>query len=264
MQNTIPAQISYNNDREQTILFKRLDAGWLVHNIEATRALVAQITTTGVVQDRSKGENIIFREVSAQTVINFLNNYNFHERRQTLTSKLLTNYIQTLNKVSDLLKWNVVIRSAKNNLQKIDLGSGVQVHTVERNRRNKPGDDADIGVLMSRGDRIIDLNLGPNDLNGKTTDKALQELRPPGIGLLIIYPISKDSSVIPVKEGKGSLAREPLRLPMQAVEHLIGLGMVFPDSTDKSRGIVHQNYMTVDLSQIPREELEWDIDQEDI
>ena len=44
-----------------------------------------------------------------------------------------------------------------------------------------------------------------------------------GRGLVIVYPISKDS--IPMRAARGTLSRRD----MQATDHLLGIGLVFPD-----------------------------------
>ena len=264
MQGAVEAQVGYNNTREQTILFKRLDENWLRSNVEAVRQMVNALSVVGIRIDSSRGENLIFRNVPVQYIIDFLNNYTFHEARPSLSSQSLTHYIQEQNSYNDLLQWNVVIRSAKNEQPMLDLHDGLQVRTIVRSRRNKrewmnhidavSDPDADIGVLMSRGDRIIDLDVNPDDIKGKT-DEELQDLRPPGIGLLVVYPISNKS---PVTERNPDPNRPPMRLPMEAKDHAIGLGIVFP----KSQNFVTHTYLSTDLSRIPREEVEWDFDEE--
>lgn len=264
MQSAVVAQVGYNNTREQTILFKRLEDDWLQRNIEALIQMTEALRQANINPDTTKGENLIFRDVPVQLVIDFLNAYSFHEQRASLSSKSLTGYIHEQNSYDDLLHWNVVIRSAKSDQPMLDLGDDLQIRTIVRSRRNRQGwmnqsdavndANADLGVLMSRGDRVIDLDLKPDDTKGRD-DEELQDLRPTGLGLLIIYPISKDS---PVTERNPDPNRPPLRLPMEAKQHVIGLGIVFP----KSQHFVTQTYLTADLSRIPREEVEWDFAEE--
>jgi hypothetical protein len=264
MQSAVVAQVGYNNTREQTILFKRLEEDWLQRNLEALMEMVAALRSANINPDTSKGENLIFRDVSVQQVIDFLNHYSFHEQRPSLSSQSLTGYIQEQNSYNDLLYWNIVIRSAKSDQPILDLGDSLQVRTIVRSRRNRQGwmnqsdavndSNADLGVLMSRGDRVIDLDLKPEDTKGRD-DEELQDLRPTGLGLLVIYPISKDSPVTVRSQDPNS---PPLRLPMEAKQHVIGLGIVFP----KSQHFVTQTYLTADLSRIPREEVEWDFTEE--
>jgi len=255
MQDAVEAQVGYNNTRDQTTLFKRLDEHWLQHNIVAVRKLTAQLVNAGAIPDNTKGENVIFRQVASSYVIDFLSDYSFHDMRP----KSWAGYIQDQNSYMDLLKWNIVVRSVKGTQPQptLDLESGIQLETIIRTRRNKQGlneEDADIGSLMAARDRIIDLTVNSADIKGKT-DEELQDIRPAGIGLLVIYPISKDS---PVNERNPDPDSPPLRLPMEAKEHVIGLGIVFP----KSQNFVTQTYMTADLSRIPREEEEWDFAEE--
>lgn len=255
MQDAVEAQVGYNNTRDQTTLFKRLDEHWLQHNITAVQRLMSQLINGGNVPSKIKGENLIFRQVASSYVIDFLNDYSFHDMRP----KSWAGYIQDQNSYMDLLEWNVVVRSVKGTQPQptINLESGIQLETIIRTRRNKQGlneEDADIGSLMAARDRIIDLTVNPADIKGKT-DEELQDIRPAGIGLLVIYPVSKDS---PVNERNPDPDSPPLRLPMDSKDHVMGLGIVFP----KSQNFVTQTYMTADLSRIPREEEEWDFAEE--
>lgn len=255
MQDAVEAQVGYNNTRDQTTLFKRLDEHWLQHNITAVQRLMSQLVNGGSIPSKIKGENLIFRQVASSYVIDFLNDYSFHDMRP----KSWAGYIQDQNSYMDLLEWNVVVRSVKGTQPQptINLESGIQLETIIRTRRNKQGlneEDADIGSLMAARDRIIDLTVNPADIKGKT-DEELQDIRPAGIGLLVIYPVSKDS---PVNERNPDPDSPPLRLPMDSKDHVMGLGIVFP----KSQNFVTQTYMTADLSRIPREEEEWDFAEE--
>ena len=66
-----------------------------------------------------------------------------------------------------------------------------------------------------------------------------------GKGALLLYPISKDSKPIGTKK---------TRSPMDAVEDVIGVGLVFP-GVGRDRPV---KYKTVDLTGIAQEELEVD------
>jgi hypothetical protein len=74
----------------------------------------------------------------------------------------------------------------------------------------------------------------------------------PGVGLLVIYPISKDS-----EPGKGAKTK----IPLGAVANIIGLGMVFPPAAGESRGA--QSYITVDPDKLDRTDFELDEDEDD-
>src|SRR5690606_37028624 len=74
--------------------------------------------------------------------------------------------------------------------------------------------------LMSKPDRVVDLDLPLAEIKNRT-DADLQSMRPPSRGLILLYPVNKDS------RPQNREGREPL----DAVEHVIGVGLVFPDAT---------------------------------
>jgi len=245
MQHAVQAQVSYDGNHVQTVLFEESNKKWLRENIEATNQLVNQLVASGREATSHNGHKII-RNVPKDYIISFFQNYNFHENNRSLSSDLLIRYVDNQNKRGLLKNWNVIIRgiSARNKQArgKICLGA-YKVPLLERSRRKSSiKNTSHIGVLMSRGDTGADLPQNKSNLKS-LSENTLKERRntelPIGTGLLILYPIDKDS-----KPGKGAKAKEELC----TVEHMIGLGIVFPKAAKNSRG--EQSYMTVDASRL--------------
>jgi hypothetical protein len=112
----------------------------------------------------------------------------------------------------------------------------------------------DIKALMSETDVAIDVPKNASDLRGKNRE-ALRELREaaaPDRGLLLLYPIAKNSQ--PRKESKE-------RAPLGAVQHVIGIALAFPDVPQDD--LTPQNYMTVELPDSGSEQIDID-DLEDM
>src|SRR5262249_48192736 len=103
----------------------------------------------------------------------------------------------------------------------------------------------------SRPDRVVDLELSREQRSGN--DEALQALRPPGKGLLLIYPVSKDSE---------PLRGESRRIPLDALEDVIGVGMVFP-GVPPSRGWSEVDYVAIDITAAGEPEHEEELEEED-
>lgn len=59
------------------------------------------------------------------------------------------------------------------------------------------------------------------------SEHALVKARPQGSGLLLIYPISKNSEPMGASRAFNSRTR------LDAVDHLIGVALVFPDVSDE-------------------------------
>jgi len=256
MQHVVDAQVSYEDERLQTVLFEHKNFNWLHNNLEATSNLVSNLISLGFKPIKQSG-HYIFRDVPVHLVFNFLEKYNFHPNNRTLQAKYLKGYIEDQNKYGLLKKWNIVIRgvvgTGKKPRGELDLGS-LKVPLLERARRISINDHAHIGVLMSKNDMGLDLPILNTELQ-KLTEEEIKSKRQQllgGVGLLVIYPISKDSST-----GKGAKGK----IDLGAVETVIGLGIVFPPASEKSRGT--QNYVWVNPDFLAPEELEEDDEIED-
>lgn len=258
MQFAADAQVSYDSSHVQTVLFEHRNYEWLHQNLATTNNLIQRLNTNGFNPEASNG-HLVFRDVPGSFVIKYLNEYQFHSNNRSLSSKLLHDYIRDQNQYGLLKRWNIVVRgvtaSHKSYHSLIQLAH-LQVPLLERARRAYPTEYAHIGVLMSRGDTGADLPKSRNELSGKSENqlKAMRQELMPGVGLLVIYPISKDS-----EPGKGAKTK----VALDAVEHVIGLGLVFPEAEGGSRGA--QSYITVDPSLLDRSGLEWleDDDEEE-
>jgi hypothetical protein len=255
MQHAVDAQVSYGGTRGghvQTVLFQHLDKSWLETNLRAASQLTSQLQSAGLQPTEFKGHQIYYGASSSQ-IQQFFKAYNFHPNNRSLSSELLVRYIEDQNKHGQLKSWNVVIRGVtsrdKKERGRIQLGP-LNVPLLERARRPEPVDYAHIGVLMSKGDTGADIDFEETPKLSESEIKELRQEKLPGIGLLVIYPIAKDSM-----PGAGAVEKRSLN----AVEHVIGLGIVVPAAAGTSRGA--QNYVTVDPSLLSQYDIE--IDEEE-
>ena len=85
-----------------------------------------------------------------------------------------------------------------------------------------------IGTLMSKPDRVADL-IPASEVKQGTTDNQLQALRDAdGHGLLLLYPIDKDS------EPKADTEH---RVALDAAGHLLGVAFSFPQADPKTEPV---------------------------
>lgn len=256
MQHVVDAQVSYGGSHIQTVLFEHRDYNWLHKNIEAVGFLVSQLSASNYISQEHNGHRI-FRGIPVFYIESFLDEYQFHPNNRSLSSKLLRDYLRDQNRHGLLKTWNVVIRgvsvSDKKARESISLG-GLDVPLLQRARRKFPNEHAHIGVLMSKGDTGADLQMNKDELKNKSEDdlKKMRGEVMPGVGLLLIYPIAKDS-----EPGKGAIMKENL----DAVDHLMGLGIVFPEAAGDSLGA--QSYIMVDPTKLDRSDFEWDEEEEE-
>ena len=104
-----------------------------------------------------------------------------------------------------------------------------------------------------RHNRVIDLRLPDGSLTAETKPADLARYRSDpaaggygdGSGLLLFYPVSKDSR--PVR------GTAKTRQSLHAVEHVIGVGFVFPESRSARANV---EYVTADVAAMSDIEVE--------
>lgn len=246
MQHAVEAQVSYSGRRLQTIMFAHLDQEWLGHNLGAGRDLICRLTADGHAPTRLPGR-WLFEGVVADRVLEFIDAYDFHQRSFEFRRKeLIRDYIQAqrADDGAPLDRWNIVVvsRRAGAPLGTIDLGLPDEVPLLNRARmKRSDGTYADIKALMSKVDWIADFHELPSpDELRELDDAALAERRPRGVGLLLLYPVSKDSR--PTRESNPADEKRT-RVPLDAVEHVLGVGLAFP----KADRLTPQSYVSVEL-----------------
>ncbi|WP_370106424.1 Z1 domain-containing protein [Streptacidiphilus sp. BW17] len=260
MKSAVTAASSFGGKRVQTHYF-RTDRNWIVHNQAAARTLVRGAQLQAVrTEDRSAEGRYLLREVPHELVLEFLESYQFHEDSVECDAGLITDYIRKRVRVAGALaRWNVAIvgNPLEAHEEGFEFASGVAVGRVNRARLvPEPGksvraDRADIKTLMSRRDAAVDLagDVAKLDEHGIMEERKRQF---PDTGLLVLYPIDRVSQPVPSKK---------LRAPLDAEEHVLGVGLVFPkpigDDSEVSR------YLSADLSQVVLEEEDYSALEED-
>jgi Z1 domain len=269
MRAAVPAEISYSGRRLQTIRFRHRDPDWLGDNRDAAIELLRTARTVEDVdyERPAEGSGIaVLRNVPADAVCSFIRDYRFSERSFDLNSAKIASYIEAQNEVGELQRFSVGVMGrgggeAPNG--HIDLGLEDAVPLIVRSRlRNVPHEEADIKALMSKEDRAVDLDVSDQEL-AKMNNGELGRLRNSpthgghgdGSGLLLLYPVAKDSA-------PSTPRSRQVREALDAVENVVGLGLVFPEAqTTEGR----QTYYTVDLRNMVIEEPlpEDELDEED-
>lgn len=226
MQHAVQTRVTYDNNNVQTVLFNHQNSKWLQQNLKAADKLINQIRMLGYQPTERLGHQI-FYGISTDMITSFLDQYQFHEMSREVSTRALKDYIRQQNRHSVLRQWNVVIRGVTAG-EKVQRGSiqlgGLTVPLLERSRRITPVEYANIGVLMSDGDTGADLSIERMHYKGRKAHE-IREMRQlyndtKDRGMLILYLISKDS-----QPGKSSAKT---KRPLEAADHLVGLGFVFP------------------------------------
>lgn len=250
-------QLSYSGRKLQTFLFRHRDPEWLEANLEATRELIDRFVRTRYEPEHldDEGGRWLFRDVPVDAVVEFIRMYRFHEAHADLDRDLLTSWIlKQVDENGELERWNVAVMGSTRRVYTLSDGEEVELGTVDLglpeevlliNRApmaNSREDEADIKALMSKPDRVVDVEgIDRSEARGMS-EPQLQKQRPSGKGLLLIYPISKDSVPMGGKRAVGT------RKEMNAVNNLIGVGLVFPDTrSGVEADALEQDYVAVRL-----------------
>jgi len=231
--------VSYWGTHRQTFRFAHTDAGLLERNWAAGSELVSRIEALGL-RDRDAGERKLWRNVPRSSVRRFLEAYSVESSQADLLPAMLVPFIDGPD--PRLSSWNIgIVESGRGRDSDAPLGTIGSVRTVNRARLNDTNGIADIKALMSRRDVVFDC---AGDVGGNGSWEELKAARLDAVGqvpLLLLYPIARDSR--PERESQ-------LRVPLDAVHDVLGIGMVFPGSVTEGG-----NSVSVELQLLSAEEV---------
>lgn len=228
----------YNGSLVQTINFQLGRRDWLDHNLNAARNFLAGLGTPSPEDDLPTWHEVDWRHVAR-----FLGDYWTHAGASKVDSRLILEYIHTqASRYHELTRWTVSVRGRRrpdDELGDEDLGIADRgtVHCI--NRAREPESETSIGALINpvRGaERGGDEEVGvapsvieaarrfaaENDVSFALT---LRHRRDPETGLLLIYPISRNS------KPQRSTGQRLFDNVERDGETVIGIAVVFPFST---------------------------------
>ena len=259
MQDAIEAQLSFQGKKEQTIKFRERDHEWLRSNRGAVEQLVADLNKRGIAESIGAYESPVFIGVPSSVILDFLNRYSIHPdtRLGKNDAELLKKYIQKESDSRRIRSWNVSFITQKDDkLGTINLGLKHEIPLISRAKLSTSEvGEANIKALVSTEDRLNDVIRHTEDDRAEFRREVKQAIKDagghkepivrkfhenhvgPGIGHLAIYPISKVSEPRPPSEAQQPEASHEsgppqgsVRKMLDAVEHVMGLGIFFPPS----------------------------------
>lgn len=231
--------VSYWGTHRQTFRFEHRNRNVLERNWKAAAELLSRAEELGL-RDRNTDAKI-WRKVPKSSIIRFVELYQPHSTQADLSRTLLNGFINGADARLDT--WNIGVVEPKHaNTSTKSLGTIGKVRLVTRSKLKDEGaTDADIKALMSRIDVTLDC---AEKLPANLSWDEIKEARLAQVGqvpLLLLYPIDKNSP----PTGRGDA-----RIALDALEDVIGYGVVFPGS--KTEG---GNYVSVRLDAPSADEL---------
>lgn len=231
---------SYAGCLLQTTAFRLEDTNWLRHNLDTTRGFLQGLGSP----TSSEPGRIIWTGINWRMIDAFLSEYSVDPRSSFLDITAVRQYIAAQVRQDELTEWTVAVVSQVNrslDAEDLQILGHPLVNTIGRTRlKDRPHS---VGVLVNpatsqnapgSGDEEIGLSeeqrlrARANFANGEFADfgSALRSERDRRDGLLLVYPISKQS-----KPRDNSTQRIALfEQPDQNGCTVVGLALVFPRS----------------------------------
>ena len=236
MRHAYRTSVSFEGKHVQTIRFDHTKESIVLGNWSAAERFVNDI------QGRFDEDKKLFVQVPLAAVRKFMREYEICDQHMDLRKDMLLDY---LDKAADGLEsWNVaVISTESGKLSSRSLGFLGAIPLNRRSKLSESDEYADIKALMSKRDILVDADDATAD--GSWADL---KLRRPAVPLLLLYPIEAESEP---SARSGSRNGEPTRVALNAIDDLMGVGIVFPGSLDRSG-----RYFTVELDIPTPEQLE--------
>ncbi|EPK6163995.1 Z1 domain-containing protein [Providencia stuartii] len=212
--------ISFEGRHVQTIRYEHKNKEIVNGNWGAASTLINELIDKNEKHSKVKN-NQLFSGISIEIIKNFLEQYSICNNHMNLNNKMILDYIERNKSTLDF--WNVgVISPESGELSKKELGKLGIINTNNRSQLDPTDKEiADIKALMSKRDILIDYS---GEVSIKVNDKwsELKKLRP-NLPLLLIYPIDANSK-----------PNTATRTSLDAVDDLIGIGIVFPGDSKLS------------------------------
>ncbi|MBN1157628.1 hypothetical protein JXA85_08465 [Candidatus Woesearchaeota archaeon] len=180
----------------------------------------------------------VWMNVGTEKIIDFLNKFKIDYSVRNISLPLISSYIKHQTEKGELVRWTVAIRGREARDAKLDLGEvdwGLLTGKIPQMSRSRYRNTNSLGVITSPGDETIGLSEEKieqtkqiSQEKDEAENKTARRVRSPEEGLLIIYPISRNSR--PQKEN--SSMRGPLYEDLKdpRARDLIGIALSFPFS----------------------------------
>ncbi len=158
---------------------------WLNTNEQAVHALLRSASEQGKYESIDSGKSL-WRGVSTDHVVEFVERYNFHAMNTDAPNGLITAYIKKRHNRGGLYSWNVAVvgNRPRDDRDTVTLPDGKKVAPIIRTRTAASRDDdvADIRTLTGPRDEGIDLSIAPDSSVNRTVLKQTRAEQQPSGG----------------------------------------------------------------------------------
>lgn len=264
MRNARPMELTYSGDLLQTIVFPNRKEE-ISANFQATDRFINSLGPSLDLNDEQRfvPENQswsghLWRDITALNIITFLREYRTHPASFRIMSPLIADFIEAMNKDSELTNWTVAL-IGKDQPGRPESVGGKSVKMLDRKRTVEHSDRYSIKALISPRDEAIDLTEAEwrasltlsektwrNDPDRNEGAKPPTSPRGPQIRSILggEYPFTE----VPHRRDRGLLMLYLLDPQSASVEEIIGADPVvawaisFPGSTS-TRKVSNSRYI---------------------
>jgi hypothetical protein len=214
---------SYSLALEQTFKFplRRLDE--LAVQAEANRLAVRDFIAVigGTLKEFDK-KGPVWTDVRTEQVLGFLRSYRLDDEARSVSIPLISAYVERMRDAGELTRWTVAVRGLQSPDKRLGVADwGLPWGPIAQISRSRLGETDSLGVIVDPEDEAVGLATSARGRDARA-------LRPKEEGLLLLYPISKQSGH-DIKQGGN---RRPLfKNPDGAqARDLVGFAVSFPKS----------------------------------
>lgn len=228
--------MSFAGQLVQTIVFPFSDRDWLTANIGATKDFLGAL---GTPDEGGDGAQPMWRGVSWERVIAFLESYEMDPNAVRVNRDLLIGFIRRQAEQGELIEWVIGVMGQEDRADQLgDIDLGVEgIAEINMISRTRLRDSRSLGVITSPAHLGLGLSEEQRERGrtekGAPSGKKLREERDPREGLLLIYPISRMSGW----DGDENVAindREPIHhdpATARDAADIVGIALAMPPST---------------------------------
>ena len=202
---------SYQNTKVQTIVFPVKETEQLKANVKLAMNFIEGLPNRQ--KSSSKPGTHYFKDVSVESIIKFINDYNFATTAYSANSTSLIQYIEAQNKFGELTKWDVILPAGAQKNPCFKWSEDISTNMVWRSRFKRSIEDINASIKVLSDPE--DLKLWRTELKRSPSDKTIG-----GIFLYILDSNSYDSD--PDKNIFASVGAEPT--------NIVGVVIDFPVS----------------------------------
>lgn len=242
---------SYSLTLQQTFKFPLRKLDDLAVQAEANRLAVQDLVQrlrTPVPNHAHGDKGPVWENAEPPSILDFLRSYRVDNEARNISIPLICAYIERLNERGELVRWTVAVRGRESRDPALGYAEwNIPGRRVPQISRSRLGETDSLGVITGSGDEAVglssELRQRARDLitaaqqSGRTLSEnsAARAVRPPDQGLLLLFPISRNS-------GRGKDAAEGgTRRPLYdnpddpRARDLVGFAISFPRASEPEK-----------------------------